>query len=70
MSTTIRIDEDHKDLIDDIAEQLDTSRKEVLEGILNWFFSDAGGVGSFNEEFGEDEDEDEDADADEDDEEE
>lgn len=42
MSVTIRITEEHKEFIDEVAEQLDTSRKEVLEYILDWFFSEKG----------------------------
>lgn len=42
MSEQVRISEDHKDRIDDVAEQLGISRKDVLQGILDWFFSEAG----------------------------
>lgn len=39
---TIKIGEEYKELIDEVADQLDTSRKAVLDMILEWFFSQKG----------------------------
>lgn len=44
MSETIRISEKNKKLIDDIAGQLNTSIKEVVDMIFTWFFTQAGAV--------------------------
>jgi len=63
---TIKLDEEHKETIDMIADQLGTSRKSVVDMILEWFFSQpsAGPLEAF-EELYEDEDEDEDEDGEE-----
>jgi len=39
MSVTIRISDEYKGLIDAVADQMGTSRKEVVDMILDWFFS-------------------------------
>lgn len=36
--TSVRISKDHKDLIEEVADQLDTSIKSVVGMILTWFF--------------------------------
>lgn len=36
---TVKISERNKELIDDIAGQMKTSRKEVVDMIFTWFFS-------------------------------
>ena len=41
MSDVIRISAEHKELLEDMADQLDTSIKAVVDGILDWFFNDA-----------------------------
>lgn len=61
-SRTIRLSEEHWDTIDMIADQLDTSRKAVVDMILEWFFSmpSAGPLEAFEELYEvEDEDEEE-----------
>lgn len=47
--STVKISDENKELIDAIADQLDTSIKEVVDMIFNWFFSSEGGGGSFKE---------------------
>lgn len=39
MSEVIRISEEYMALIEDVAQQLEVSRKEVLDGIIEWFFA-------------------------------
>jgi len=36
--TSVRLSEEHRDLIQDVADQLDTSIKSVVGMILQWFF--------------------------------
>ena len=43
MSKVIRIEEETYELIKDTAEQLNTTIKEVVSMILDWFFSTKGG---------------------------
>lgn len=40
--TSVRISEEHKEMVNEIADQLDTSIKSVVGLILDWFFSQAG----------------------------
>jgi len=44
MSDVIRISAEHKELLEDMADQLDTSIKAVVDGILDWFFNDEFGT--------------------------
>jgi len=46
--TSVRISEDHKELIEEVADQLDTSIKAVVGFILDWFFSSEGGGGQLD----------------------
>jgi len=46
--TSVRISEDHKELIEEVADQLDTSIKAVVGFILDWFFSSKGGGGQLD----------------------
>jgi len=39
MSEVIRISKEYLDLIEDVAQQLEISRKAVLDGIIEWFFT-------------------------------
>jgi len=39
MVKTVKIQDEYYDLIKDTADQLDTTIKEVVESILDWFFS-------------------------------
>jgi len=39
MTEQVRLSKEHKEFIDDIAEQLHTSRKDVMEHIIDWFQS-------------------------------
>ena len=41
--STIKISEEYKDLIEEAAGQLGVSRKEVIDMILEWFFSQKAG---------------------------
>lgn len=36
--STVRISEENKELVEDCADQLDTSTKSVIDMILTWFF--------------------------------
>ena len=40
--STVRISEENKELVEDVADQLGTTIKEVIDMILQWFFSQAG----------------------------
>lgn len=37
--STVKIAEEHKEWIDGVAEQLNTSRKAVVDMVFDWFFS-------------------------------
>jgi len=50
MTRAIRIDDEYADLIEEIADQLDTSIKEVADMIFKWFFSTKGGFDEADEE--------------------
>lgn len=68
---TVRISRRFKEDIDDVADQLDTSVKSVVDMILQWFFdTDWGNPDRILEALGEEEDDDEDVDVDEEEEEE
>ena len=57
---TVRISGKFKEAIDDVADQLDTSVKSVVDMILQWFFeTDWGNPERILEALGDDEDEDE-----------
>ena len=49
MTRAIRIDEKNADLIEEIADQLNTSMKEVADMIFEWFFSTKGGFDEVDE---------------------
>jgi len=44
MSDVVRINSEHKELLEQIADQLDTSIKDVVDHILDWFFNDEFGT--------------------------
>lgn len=67
--TSVRISAEHKELIDDVADQLDTSIKSVVGMILQWFFDTDWGNPDVIARLVEDDDEDDDEEEDEEEEE-